>query len=146
VQALVATDIAARGIDVNSISHVINYDMPVEPETYIHRIGRTARAGAEGDAISFCSAPERSYLNEIQKLIRFDIPVDLEHPFHCEQSMNAKGADAKPAPKKQRPPSRRKKTSAASEGRPSQPSGKKRPPRSRRRKSKSRNSGSSGSV
>jgi len=145
VQALVATDIAARGIDVDSISHVINYDMPVEPETYVHRIGRTARAGADGDAISFCSGPERSYLNQIQKLIRIDIPVDMEHEFHCEQSMNAKGADAKPAPKKQRPP-RRKKTAAAPEGRSSQPSGKKRPPRSRRRKSKSRKGGSSGSV
>ena len=122
VQALVATDIAARGIDVDSISHVINYDMPVEPETYVHRIGRTARAGADGDAISFCSGPERSYLNEIQKLIRFDIPVDLAHEFHCDQSMNAKGADAKPAPKKQRPP------------------------RSRKRQSRSRKGGSSGSV
>ena len=134
VQALVATDIAARGIDVDSISHVINYDMPVEPETYVHRIGRTARAGADGDAISFCSAAERSYLNEIQNLIRIDIPVDLEHAFHCEQSMNAKGDSAKPAPKKQRPPSRRRKISAASEGRSGQSSGKKRPPRSRKRK------------
>lgn len=146
VQALVATDIAARGIDVDSISHVINYDMPIEPETYIHRIGRTARAGADGDAISFCSAAERSYLNEIQKLIRIDIPVDLEHAFHCEQSMNAKGASAKAPSRQQRPSSRRRKISAASEGRSGQSSGKKRPPRSRKRQSRSRNSGSSGSV
>ena len=146
VQALVATDIAARGIDVNSISHVINYDLPIEPETYIHRIGRTARAGANGDAISFCSGPERSYLNEIQKLIRFDIPVDLEHAFHCEESMNAKGANAKPAAKQQRQSPGRRKTSAASEGRSGQSTGKKRPPRSRKRQSRSRNSGSSGSV
>ncbi|MCK5488196.1 MAG: hypothetical protein KAI86_18375, partial [Desulfobacterales bacterium] len=132
-----------------SISHVINYDMPVEPETYVHRIGRTARAGADGDAISFCSAAERSYLNEIQKLIRIDIPVDLEHAFHCEQSMNAKGASAKPPSKQKRPSSsssRRRKTSAASEGRSGQSSGKKRPPRSRKRQSISRNGGSSGSV
>jgi len=148
VQALVATDIAARGIDVNSISHVINFDMPIEPETYSHRIGRTARAGADGDAISFCSAAERSYLNEIQKLIRIDIPVDLEHAFHCEQSMNAKGASAKPPSKQKRPsssPSRRKR-SAASKGRSGQSSGKKRPPRSRKRQSRSRRSGSRGSA
>ncbi len=146
VKALVATDIAARGIDVDRISHVINYDMPVEPETYVHRIGRTARAGADGDAISFCSAAERSYLNEIQKLIRLDIPVDLEHAFHCEQSMNAKGADAKAPPKQQRSPSRRRKTAAASEGRTGQSSGKKRPPRRRKRQRRSRNGDSSGSA
>ena len=145
VRALVATDIAARGIDVDRISHVINYDMPVEPETYVHRIGRTARAGADGDAISFCSAAERSYLNEIQKLIRIDIPVDLEHAFHCEQSMNAQGADAKAPPKKQRSSStsRRRKTAAASEGSAGQPSEKKRPSRRRKRQRRSRNGSSS---
>jgi ATP-dependent RNA helicase RhlE len=99
LRALVATDIAARGIDVKEISHVINYDMPVEPETYVHRIGRTARAGAEGDAISFCSAPERDYLRAIEKLIRIEIPVDLKHSWHSEKAMNATGADAKPGPK-----------------------------------------------
>jgi len=99
VRALVATDIAARGIDVDGISHVINYDIPVEPETYVHRIGRTARAGAEGDAISFCSAQERDYLRAIEKLIRTEVPVDLKHSFHCEKSLNATGADAKPGPK-----------------------------------------------
>ena len=96
VRVLVATDIAARGIDVDNISHVINYDMPVEPETYVHRIGRTARAGNDGDSISFCCATERSYLNAIEKLIRNTIPVDSEHPLHCEESQNAIGADAKP--------------------------------------------------
>ena len=99
LRALVATDIAARGIDVKEISHVINYDLPVEPETYVHRIGRTARAGAEGDAISFCSAPERDYLRAIEKLIQIEIPVDLKHSYHSEKAMNATGADAKPAPK-----------------------------------------------
>ncbi len=99
LRALVATDIAARGIDVDGISHVINYDMPVEPETYVHRIGRTARAGADGDAISLCSAPERDYLRAIEKLIRTEIPVDRKHSLHCERSMNATGADAKPGPK-----------------------------------------------
>ncbi len=99
VRALIATDIAARGIDVDGISHVVNYDMPVEPETYVHRIGRTARAGADGDAISFCSAPERDYLRAIEKLIRTTIPVDDQHALHCDKSMNATGADAKPGPK-----------------------------------------------
>ncbi len=98
-RALVATDIAARGIDVKEISHVINYDMPVEPETYVHRIGRTARAGAEGDSISICSAQERDYLRAIEKLIRFEIPRDLKHSWHSEKSMNAIGDDAKPGPK-----------------------------------------------
>ncbi len=103
VRALVATDIAARGIDVDGISHVINYDMPVEPETYVHRIGRTARAGAEGDAISLCCAQERDYLRTIERLIRTTIPVDLKHTLHCEKAMNATGADAKPGPKVRQP-------------------------------------------
>ena len=72
---LVATDIAARGIDVEGISHVINYDLPHEPETYVHRIGRTARAGAEGVAISFCSVDEAPLLRAIEKLIRTSIPA-----------------------------------------------------------------------
>jgi ATP-dependent RNA helicase RhlE len=80
-RVLVATDIAARGIDVERISHVINYDLPNIPESYVHRIGRTARAGASGVAISFCDAQERPYLRDIQKLIRSEIPVVREHPF-----------------------------------------------------------------
>ena len=115
LRALVATDIAARGIDVKEISHVINYDMPVEPETYVHRIGRTARAGAEGDAISFCCAPERDYLRAIEKLIRTEIPVDLKHGLHSEKSMNATGDAAKPGPKG-RP--QRGKTTVGADGRP----------------------------
>ncbi len=102
VRVLVATDIAARGIDVDNVTHVINYNMPVEPETYVHRIGRTARAGNDGDSISFCSAPERDYLRAIEKLLRTTIPVDLYHPFHDKESMYAKGAAAKPPPRKQR--------------------------------------------
>jgi ATP-dependent RNA helicase RhlE len=78
VQTLVATDIAARGIDVTGISHVINYDLPNEPESYVHRIGRTARAGAEGIAISFCDAEEAGYLRDIEKLIRMAIPSSGE--------------------------------------------------------------------
>jgi ATP-dependent RNA helicase RhlE len=75
VRTLVATDIAARGIDVDGISHVFNYDLPNVPESYVHRIGRTARAGAEGIAISFCDAEERAYLRDIEKLIRMSIPA-----------------------------------------------------------------------
>jgi ATP-dependent RNA helicase RhlE len=74
-KVLVATDLAARGIDVDNISHVINYDLPNEPETYVHRIGRTGRAGANGLALSFCDPSERKYLKFIERLIRKTIPV-----------------------------------------------------------------------
>ena len=74
VRTLVATDIAARGIDVDGVSHVINYDLPNVPESYVHRIGRTARAGADGIAISFCSRDEAPFLRDIERLIRITIP------------------------------------------------------------------------
>ena len=77
---LVATDIAARGLDIDDISHVVNYDLPTVPETYVHRIGRTARAGASGVAVSFCIPEERSQLTEIERLIRKNIAVNNEHP------------------------------------------------------------------
>jgi ATP-dependent RNA helicase RhlE len=83
VRTLVATDIAARGIDVDGISHVVNFDLPNVPETYVHRIGRTGRAGAEGIAISLCDRDERSLLRDIEKLIRMTIPVSdrsADHP------------------------------------------------------------------
>ena len=80
-RVLVATDIAARGIDIDELTHVINYDLPNVPETYVHRIGRTGRAGASGIAISFCDAEERTELKDIQKLISKSIPVVAEHPF-----------------------------------------------------------------
>jgi superfamily II DNA/RNA helicase len=75
IRTLVATDIAARGIDVDGISHVVNFDVPNVPETYVHRIGRTARAGAEGIAISLCDGEEVAFLRDIEKLIRMSIPV-----------------------------------------------------------------------
>jgi len=81
INVLVATDIAARGIDVEELSHVINYDLPNVPETYVHRIGRTARAGASGIALSFCDSEEKAYLRDIQKLIGQTIPVVDDHPF-----------------------------------------------------------------
>lgn len=80
-RVLVATDIAARGIDVDNLSHVINYELPNEPETYVHRIGRTGRAGLSGIAISFCDMEEQSYLRDIRKLIAKDIPVVADHPY-----------------------------------------------------------------
>jgi superfamily II DNA/RNA helicase len=76
LRTLVATDIAARGIDVDGVSHVINYDLPNIPESYVHRIGRTARAGADGVAISFCDHEEAAYLRDIEKLIRMSIPAE----------------------------------------------------------------------
>lgn len=82
VQVLIATDIAARGIDVPSISHVINYDIPMDPESYVHRIGRTARAGRQGVAISFCDPSEEKLLVAVEKAINYKIPVDETHPFH----------------------------------------------------------------
>jgi superfamily II DNA/RNA helicase len=74
LRTLVATDIAARGIDVDGVSHVFNYDLPNIPESYVHRIGRTARAGAEGVAISFVDHEEAAYLRDIERLIRMTIP------------------------------------------------------------------------
>jgi ATP-dependent RNA helicase RhlE len=80
---LVATDIAARGIDVDELSHVINFEIPNIPETYVHRVGRTGRAGAEGIAISFCNEEdERTYLRDIQRLIRKEVPLDTNQDYH----------------------------------------------------------------
>jgi len=99
IKVLVATDIAARGIDIDNISHVINFELPNEPEGYVHRIGRTARAGAAGTAFSFCAAEERDYLRNIEKLIRRNIKV-MDHSFHSEAAKNAVGAAAKPPSKR----------------------------------------------
>lgn len=83
-RVLVATDIAARGIDIQKLSHVINYDIPEYSEAYIHRIGRTGRAGLDGTAISFCDTSEKIYLKSINKLIKIPIPVVEDHPFKLE--------------------------------------------------------------
>ncbi len=93
IRVLVATDIAARGIDVDGISHVINYDLPIEAETYVHRIGRTARAGAGGQAISFCTAAERGYLSRIERFIRRPVTVDTQHGYHSESARRAAPAE-----------------------------------------------------
>ena len=91
VRTLVATDIAARGIDVEGISHVVNYDLPNIPESYVHRIGRTARAGADGVAISFCDGEERAYLRDIEKLIRMSIPAEGQHGAPRPQPQRSNG-------------------------------------------------------
>ncbi len=80
-RVLVATDIAARGIDIDELSHVINYELPNVPETYVHRIGRTGRAGASGISISFCDGEEKAYLKDIQKLIGKSLPVAENNPY-----------------------------------------------------------------
>jgi ATP-dependent RNA helicase RhlE len=90
IRVLVATDIAARGIDIDDISHVINYDLPNESESYVHRIGRTARAGASGIAISFCDADEKAFLKDIEKLIGKSIPVIENQPFHSLKVVEAR--------------------------------------------------------
>lgn len=84
IRVLVATDIAARGIDIDELSHVINYDLPNIPETYVHRIGRTGRAGLDGTAISFCNIDEKPYLKDIEKLIGKSVPVVENHPYPME--------------------------------------------------------------
>jgi len=87
IRVLVATDIAARGIDVKGVALVVNFDLPEEPESYVHRIGRTARAGAEGIAIAFCDRQERGLLRDIERTIRKTVPVNRDHPFaKAEQS------------------------------------------------------------
>src|SRR6056297_1816244 len=91
-RVLVATDIAARGIDVDELNYVINYEIPNIPETYVHRIGRTGRAGSDGTALSFCDAIEKEYLRDIEKLIGKKIPVIDEHEFPLQDNNPAQPA------------------------------------------------------
>jgi ATP-dependent RNA helicase RhlE len=103
VRILVATDIAARGIDIEDITHVINYDLPEVPEQYVHRIGRTARAGADGTAISFCDPEEIGDLREIERLIRKDVPPADGHvpPPWAVRGGPRPPASARPDPRHQ---------------------------------------------
>jgi ATP-dependent RNA helicase RhlE len=97
-RVLVATDIAARGIDVEELSHVVNYELPNVPETYVHRIGRTGRAGLSGVAMSFCDAEERAFLKDIHKLIDRSIDVVEDQPYHLEMPAHSRfEPKAKPA-------------------------------------------------
>lgn len=88
IQALVATDIASRGIDINDLALVINYDLPEVPETYIHRIGRTGRAGRDGVALTFCNPEERDLLLAIEKHIHFNLEVNTNHKYDCSNEIN----------------------------------------------------------
>lgn len=90
IRVLIATDIAARGIDIDGITHVINYEIPNISESYVHRIGRTARAGAKGIAISFCDSEEKAFVKDIEKLIGRSIPVITDQPYHSQDVANAK--------------------------------------------------------
>ena len=107
LNVLVATDIAARGIDVDDISHVINYDLPNVPETYVHRIGRTGRAGASGTALSFCAGDERPFLKDIEKLIKQDILVIEDHSYADD------GTEVLTVPQKRNPNKPKKKNFAS---------------------------------
>ena len=113
VRVLVATDIAARGIDIEELSHVFNYNLPDVPETYVHRIGRTGRAGHDGVAISFCQFDEKDELKAIEKLLKRPIPVVADHPYPMEnfdlpqkdkhgRPVNAEDAEARAAAKERR--------------------------------------------
>lgn len=108
-RVLIATDIAARGIDVNQLSHVINYELPNISETYVHRIGRTGRAGHDGVAISFCESEELPYLKDIQKLIGLQIPVVKDHPWVAVEG-------AKTQPEKTEEPKEKAKANKVSRG------------------------------
>jgi ATP-dependent RNA helicase RhlE len=112
-RVLVATDIAARGIDIDGLSYVINFDLPNVPETYVHRIGRTGRAGASGRALSFCDHEEKEYLRDIQRLIKREIPVENSHPF----VMTGGPKKAEPEEPRQRQPRQQRPQGQRSSGR-----------------------------
>ncbi len=112
VQVLVATDVAARGIDIDGISHVVNYDMPIDPEAYVHRIGRTGRAGATGVALSFCTAGERGELRAIEKLIGHSVPVEKGHQSEVVH-------ETRSAPQQQQKPRSPDRSRPVREGQPS---------------------------
>jgi ATP-dependent RNA helicase RhlE len=102
-RVLVATDIAARGIDIEGITHVVNFDLPNVPESYVHRIGRTARAGASGTALSFCGPDERGYLRDIERLTRRSLRVIPDHPFvNTSRTPAVEGGESENRPTRER--------------------------------------------
>ena len=133
VKVLVATDIAARGIDVSGVSHVVNFELPNVPEQYVHRIGRTARAGAAGLAISFCAEDERPYLRDIERLTRQKItitplPADFMSQANAIKATRTKAIGHDPAPREDRPrgqrgPARPRATHSAAPSNPYAPRG-----------------------
>lgn len=132
VTLLVATDVAARGIDIPGVAYVINYDLPEVPDNYVHRIGRTARAGRSGEAMALCAPEEVKLLRQIQKLMKMDIPVASGEPPQGRPSGKPAGKAGRPKSHKQGP--RRNKTKSApqfAKDKASTPPKKKRPPRRR---------------
>ena len=113
ISVLVATDIAARGIDIESLPYVINFDLPNIPETYVHRIGRTGRAGNGGISISFCSKDEEPYWKDIQKLIKVNVKIIKEHPFPWKEE--EPNPDAKPDLRNKKKPEGKENNSRKSE-------------------------------
>ena len=132
IRVLVATDIAARGIDVEELTHVINFDIPNIPETYVHRIGRTGRAGLSGIALSFCDVEELTYLRDIQRLIDKKVPIERDHPYHYDPNN-----PPEPAFSEERPP--RQGRGGGRRERPNR--GAQRPPRQQRSSRPTRNNG-----
>ena len=100
IQVLVATDVASRGIDIDGVTHVFNYDLPNESESYVHRIGRTGRAGRDGVAIAFCDDSEGGYLRDIERLTGVPLTPVIDQPFHCHEAIPGPNART---PKKSRP-------------------------------------------
>ncbi len=116
-RVLVATDIASRGIDIDDVTHVFNFDLPNEPESYVHRIGRTGRAGRTGQAISFCEEEETAYLRDIEKTIGMNLPVHKDQPFHSSAALAAVSSPKRPpAPQRQQAPPRGSRGPAAAGG------------------------------
>ncbi|TNE68774.1 MAG: DEAD/DEAH box helicase [Bacteroidetes bacterium] len=137
IRVLVATDIAARGIDIDELTHVVNFELPNVPETYVHRIGRTGRAGASGSAISFCDSEERAYLKDIQKLTGQQVPVAIDHPYESSnaspvplpqagETRSARNSRQKPA-RSRRPDNRSEQRQSKPGERKEQPAGSPRP-------------------
>ena len=140
VQVLVATDVAARGIDIDGITHVVNFDLPEEPECYVHRIGRTGRAGAEGIALSFCSVSERPELRAIEKLIGKKVPLAPDQP-QPELQTETRGRSKSPRTRRRRDTASKRPSSKGSDSKRSSAScsagvsgGENQPKRRRRRK------------
>ena len=119
IPVLVATDIASRGIDVDDVSHVVNYDLTHEPETYVHRIGRTGRAGSKGAAIAFCDREEMGNLKAIERLLRKTIPVKSDHPTYTVEP-RAEG-DRQPSHHQQRFESEHRQQPQKPPGKPASP-------------------------
>jgi len=103
VRVLVASDIAARGLDIDDVTHVVNFDIPNEPETYVHRIGRTGRAGATGEALSLCAPEESAFLRDIERILGRPVEVVVDHPFPSRGGRPAERKDTRPQQRSGRP-------------------------------------------